>query len=153
MVGTWLEGSFGWHNSYRVVDRAIEFGFEVPADYADDLRRYRDQDYADLSEDDKVTAEEAIVGQGELADKATDFLNEKAPEDYGFEWDMGELSFRALELDDEELDEIIESHCDGIFGILDTARHNGWGVKRHEVRAHVNECESCQEHNSDLSWV
>jgi hypothetical protein len=34
---------------------------------------------------------EAIHGQGELSDQATEFLQERAPKGYEFVWDMGEL--------------------------------------------------------------
>lgn len=86
-AGTWLEGCHGWHNAYRVIDRATDYGFVVPPEYADALADYRENG-------DSVSDEshEAICGQGELSDMATDYLQERAPEGYVFEWDMGELS-------------------------------------------------------------
>lgn len=57
------------------------------------------------------------------------------------------------DLTSDELFEITESECDGIFLILDAARHNGWSVKRSEIREHVAECRSCQRENGDLSWM
>ena len=83
MVGCWLDGQFGWHNHYRVVDKAVEFGFVVGDEYVSALDAYRDGGRED--EDCPIT------GQGELVDMATDYLNEHAPDGYFFEWSAGEL--------------------------------------------------------------
>jgi hypothetical protein len=37
-------------------------------------------------------AQEGVTGQGELCDKATEYLDSLAPDGYAFNWDMGELS-------------------------------------------------------------
>jgi hypothetical protein len=92
MAGTWLDGCHGWTNAYRVVDRAEEFGFVVPAEYADALRRYREEDYDGLTDDQRYAVNGAIVDQGGLSDMATDYLEERAPYGYTFFWDAGELS-------------------------------------------------------------
>lgn len=86
-AGTWLDGSQGWHNSYRVVDRAESYGFTVPPEYTAALADYRENGPS-ASED----SWEAMCGHGELSDMATDYLQERAPEGYIFEWDMGEFS-------------------------------------------------------------
>lgn len=87
MAGCWLDGSMGWHNSYRVVDRATEYGFTVPTEYAYALADYRANGH-ECSEDNWET----VCGQGGLTDMATDFLQERAPDGYVFEWGMGEFS-------------------------------------------------------------
>lgn len=84
-AGRWLDGHQGWRNNYRVVDVATEYGFVIPEEYRDALDRYRNG-----SESEGI--HEAICGQGELSDMATDYLNENAPDGYVFVWDMGELS-------------------------------------------------------------
>lgn len=86
-AGCWLDGSQGWHNAYRVVDRAEGYGFTVPPEYATALYRYRTNGHG-AHEDDW----EAVNGQGELSDMATDYLQERAPEGFEFHWDAGELS-------------------------------------------------------------
>lgn len=91
-AGCWLDGAMGWHNAYRVVDRAEEYGFVVPPEYTDELRRFRNSDHDELTDDEWLTVQEAISGQGELSDMATDYLQERAPAGYVFVWDMGELS-------------------------------------------------------------
>lgn len=91
-AGTWLMGSLAAINPVRVVTRAEEYGFTVPVEYAEDLRRADEDDYDGLSEDDALTAWEAVHGQGGLSDMATDYLNGLAPEGWVFEWSMGELS-------------------------------------------------------------
>lgn len=151
MAGTWLEGSHGWHNAYRVVDRACEYGFVLNDDDAAALERFRADNYEGLSQDDELSIREGI---SELADEATAHLQSLAPKDFDFEWEMGELALVELALsDDYEINEITISYCDGIFLILDTAKHVGTFATRREIRAHVAECESCHEHNSDLSWM
>lgn len=37
----------------------------------------------------------------------------------------------------------IDTTCDGMFLIVDTARHNGWDVDPDEVQAHLAECGTC----------
>lgn len=88
MAGTWLDGCHGWHNNYRVVDCAVEYGFIVPEDYREALETFRHSGGHIMSDD----VAEAIYGQGELSDMATDYLNEHAPEGYVFVWDAGEFS-------------------------------------------------------------
>lgn len=39
----------------------------------------------------------------------------------------------------------METDCDGLFLIFDTARHNGWTVDQSEVTDHIAECTTCQE--------
>lgn len=89
-AGCWLMGSVGWHNGYRVIDRACEYGFVVPAEYVSALDAYR-------NDTDNEDAHEAIMGQGGLSDMATDYLQSLAPAGYVFEWDMGELSLMREE--------------------------------------------------------
>jgi hypothetical protein len=97
MAGCWLDGHFGWHNSYRVVLKAEEFGFVVPEEYRDVMDNYcTNGNSTFFNETDEQW--EAVHGQGELSDQATDFLQERAPEGYQFVWDMGEF----LLMTDEE---------------------------------------------------
>lgn len=84
MAGCWLDGHYGWHNTYRVVELAEEYGFPLEAWEHAALDRYMDSDATDADT-------ETVIGQGGLFDRATDYLNERAPEGFHFEWDMGEL--------------------------------------------------------------
>lgn len=43
-------------------------------------------------------------------------------------------------IDREELD----TSCDGLFLLLDTAVHNGLQVSDEEIRDHVRECNTCR---------
>lgn len=86
-AGTWLDGCHGWHNAYRVVDRATDYGFVIPPEYVDALADYR-VNGPGASEGNW----EAMIGQGELSDMATDYLQERAPAGYAFVWDCGEFS-------------------------------------------------------------
>jgi hypothetical protein len=90
MAGCWLDGHFGWHNAYRVVERAEEFGFLVPEEYRHAMDDWRENSYKSAWMEYEGNWE-AIHGQGELSDQATEFLQERAPKGYEFVWDMGEL--------------------------------------------------------------
>lgn len=37
----------------------------------------------------------------------------------------------------------IDTGCDGVFAIVDTARHGGWPVTLTDVEEHVRECRAC----------
>lgn len=87
MAGTWLEGCHGWTNNYRAIDRAEEFGFVIPPEYAEALADYREN-----GPSAHEGSWEAIIGRRELCDMATDYLESLAPEGFTFEWDAGELS-------------------------------------------------------------
>ncbi len=93
MAGTWLDGHMGWHNAYRVIDVAETYGFIVPEEYRDALTAYRHSanGVENLTDDQWG----AVNGQGELSDKATDYLNERAPEGFEFVWDAGEFSLMS----------------------------------------------------------
>lgn len=98
MVGCWLDGNQGWRNSYRVVDRATEYGFHIPHAYREALTWYRNSYggyvYGENTAVDDTAAGhwELINGQGELSDMATDYLQERCPPGYEMHWDAGELS-------------------------------------------------------------
>lgn len=115
---TWLEGAQGWTNAYRVIDRAELYGFVVPDEYADALRRYRESDYDGLLIDQQGDVAEAITGRGELSDQATEFLDLRAPAGFEFHWDAGELSLAlsweicAAEGNGCTEDERCEEHCE-----------------------------------------
>lgn len=97
-MGCWLDGSQGWHNSYRVIDRAEEWGMKVEnADriYVYLWRQWRGSDMPwDVS---KSFEEEYDTGHiDDLVSQATEYLDSLAPEGYAFHWDMGELSLLCL---------------------------------------------------------
>jgi len=37
----------------------------------------------------------------------------------------------------------LEAACDGMFLLMDTARHNGFKRTQVEIRQHIRECETC----------
>lgn len=97
-AGCWLDGHYGWHNTYRVVERAQALGMVLSADDTTLTDWYREHGSAmdvactlpsgeTLIVDD---AWEAAAGQGGLSDKATEYLYGLAPVGYVFEWDAGE---------------------------------------------------------------
>lgn len=98
-AGTWLEGAQGWHNTYRVIDLAAEFGGPVRAEGYDSIADERivdayrkGEESLTLPSGEVVDVHEAVAGQGGLADQATDFLQTVLPHGFRFDWDAGELA-------------------------------------------------------------
>jgi hypothetical protein len=83
-AGTWLDGWHGWTNGYRAVERAIEWGWTVPEEYAEGWADFRENHYGDHD-----TWHDLNGDDGAFVDKATDYLQEIAPENYVFRWDDG----------------------------------------------------------------
>ena len=100
-AGCWLDGHMGWHNNARVVQIAKHHGFEIPDDYLDAYEAYAGADREPYDHN------EAMTGQGELVDQATDFLEGLLPDEedgedhWSFVWDMGELSLLRVDKDVE----------------------------------------------------
>ena len=92
-AGCWLDGSQGWHNTYRVCDRAMDYGWLADEPTELDVMRELSARYEAGSTDGDI----AEV-MSESADDATEYLNSIAPDGYSFVWDAGELSLMA---DDE----------------------------------------------------
>lgn len=84
-AGTWLEGSQGWHNEYRVVDRAEEYGFKVDECDRRVLTIFRESptrhDEQAPGWGDGYTVSEAA---GEISERASNYLNDQAPDGYSF---------------------------------------------------------------------
>lgn len=90
-AGCWLDGNQGWNNTWRVIERAENYGFKVSDEDRALIEKYKETSGTD--ED----AHEVISGQGELSDKATEWLEELAPNGFTFVWDAGELSLMTDE--------------------------------------------------------
>ena len=102
MAGCWLDGHMGWHNTYRVIDLALDYGWK-PDDQA--LVRHASEVYSQTGSfgepiypGDEEWAYDVI---DDIADEATDYLQSLAPEGYWFEWDMGELCLVQEDAADE----------------------------------------------------
>lgn len=89
-AGCWLNGGQGWHNTYRIVDRAQEWGWtELDAVGQGVVDRYR----VGIADDDD---NEMMTGQGGIADQAFDYLDGLTTGCH-FERDMGELNLLRCE--------------------------------------------------------
>lgn len=97
MAGCWLDGHHGWHNTYRVVHRAMEWGFPLDSEddaFIDQWIRWRG---GDMNADEETEFEDGYPEHmDELSDQATEYLQSLAPEGFAFDWDAGELSLRCL---------------------------------------------------------
>lgn len=97
MAGCWLDGSQGWHNTHRIINLAVGWGWTGPSEegwegWEQVVERYAEDNHSD---DDC----EAMTGQGRLADQAFDYLD-SLTESCHFERDMGELTlFRCQDLE------------------------------------------------------
>lgn len=89
-AGCWLDGAMGWHNTYRVAERAFAFGWlaDKPEDKAsadatiEAFKAYRDGEGGDG---------DVVDVMHEISLDATDYLQSLAPDGYSFEWDAGEF--------------------------------------------------------------
>lgn len=103
-VGCYLDGHFGWHNTYRVIELARSLGFVVSdADWRP-IETYKEGYYdRDICEDEEYdAAAEAVNG---LSDAATEYLQSITAEGLYWEWDMGELCL----VESDEQDDVC--HC------------------------------------------
>lgn len=82
-AGTWLDGFHGWTNGYRAVERAVEWGWKIPEEYAEGWAAFQ-ANYGDSD-----LWHDANGDDGGFVDKATDYLQEIAPEGFVFRWDDG----------------------------------------------------------------
>lgn len=94
-AGTWLVGSMGWHNGYRVVQRAAAFGWTIPEEYAAGWVTFLDSWASDDGPDSDLW-DDLHGDDGDFVDRATDYLESRAPQGYTFVWDAGELSLVTL---------------------------------------------------------
>lgn len=110
-AGCWLVGHMGWHNTYRVIERAEAFGMVITDDDTALTDWYREHGGDGDNGPgltlpgtgemlDALSAWEAVAGQGGLSDQATDYLNGLAPVGYVLEWDMGELCMITVDEED-----------------------------------------------------
>lgn len=78
-AGCWLDGHYGWHNTYRVIETAQAYGFTMSADDREAVARFA------ASENDDNDAEWVY----ELSHDATEYLQNLAPDGYSFVWEDG----------------------------------------------------------------
>jgi hypothetical protein len=83
-AGTWLDGWHGWTNGYRAVEKAVEWGWTVPQEYADGWRDFTENHHGDHDVWAELNGDD-----GAFVDAATEYLQESAPEGYVFRWDDG----------------------------------------------------------------
>ena len=91
--GCWIEGSRGWTGSARLVELAQMWGMPPDEDDRSILSAYlASQERLILSTGADVNVACCVVGKGELADKAEQWLNDNiAPEGWSFAWCDGEF--------------------------------------------------------------
>lgn len=103
-VGTYFDGSQGWRNNYRVVDLAVSHGMQLTSEEITDLDAYR------IAGSANSDAFGAVIDQGGLCDRATEYLGSITANGLVWVWDMGELSLIPLcQTEDYEGDEC--AHC------------------------------------------
>lgn len=96
--GCWLEGSRGWRASGHLVEIAESHGMRLSKDDRAILAAYLDSaDSITLSTGEVLDAGSiagAVIDQGELTDRAEQWLNDKvAPKGWAFGWHDGEFFF------------------------------------------------------------
>lgn len=153
-AGTWLDGSHGWTNSYRVVDRAEAWGWDLGKADGEDVAEVRRivQAYRDGVADDD-DSEEMI----RISNEATDYLCGIAPWGYTFGWEAGELSLYETRMDAQETHDL-DRTCDAIGHLIDEARNYGpmdpgtddIGPSHVSVLDHAEDCDTCRETLADF---
>lgn len=101
-AGCYLDGHFGWHNIYRVIELAQTHGFALSEvdqglvdAYGEQVESYTPDDTTDPY--DECGIAEAVY---EISNEATDYLGSITAAGLYWEWDMGELCL--VESDEEE---------------------------------------------------
>ena len=107
-AGVWLDGAYGWTNTYRVIDTAVEYEFKLSDLGVASLDAYKTKDVVGLED---LTAEECASLGGwdnihelvsELSADATDYLQSLVTDDdLYFIWDAGELSLQEVDEEGE----------------------------------------------------
>jgi hypothetical protein len=102
LAGCWLDGAMGWHNTYRVIYRAQEWGFRISREDSTAVRLYASGDvektaklYTRTEQPEVISYDRAAEWVQEISSDATEHLQERAPEGYVFTWDAGELLLLA----------------------------------------------------------
>ena len=95
-AGCWIDGRWGIYGPGRLLDIASSYGFPMDDDDRAIIAAHdAHSDTVTLSTGetiDAVTIAECVSGQGELTDRAEDWLNEHvAPDGYTFGWHDGEF--------------------------------------------------------------
>lgn len=90
MAGCWLDGSFGWINTYRLIAVAEVYGFELDEIYERPLV----DKYGDVGLPAPSFDEAEMIDA--MAEDALSYLNEQAPAGYTFEYIGNELALLAV---------------------------------------------------------
>lgn len=98
--GCWVDGSRGWYAMSLVVDAALARGMVLGEDDTAILVAYRAGDEClVLASGEEVDVVGSVVGQGELVDRALEWLNEHvAPVGWVFELEDGLMLRRITPL-------------------------------------------------------
>jgi hypothetical protein len=100
MVGEWLSDSDGWHNIYRVVFLAAEFGFNPGPDAPMVISNYQDCVSGGRPERTMRTIDGTqFVNDvmSDLYDRACEYLEDHAPVGHVLIWDTGSLYLLPVE--------------------------------------------------------
>jgi len=91
-AGTWLDGSMGWHNIYRVVDLARDYGFQLTEEEFRILKFFRGlKSLTAVSLNKWKENWDLVEEMDQISTKAYEHLNSLAPDGFQFEWDGYEL--------------------------------------------------------------
>lgn len=103
-IGCVLDGSQGWHNTYRVVDLAVEYGLELDTYEATALEAYRVND----ADDDQLST---VLDQGGLSERALEHLQARTAPGLTWVWDDGLYVLPDCLRDEEPLSRAECEHC------------------------------------------
>lgn len=104
-IGCYLDGSMGWHNTYRVIDLAVEHGWELNSRdkrVVDSYRAWGPLTALHLPAEETfdartLDADDIAEWVHEVSEDATIFLDSITEPGCHWEWDMGELCLRPTD--------------------------------------------------------
>ena len=120
-VGCIFDGAMGWHNNYRIVDLAIEYGMDKDADLGWDESDVKIMAAYEASETEVVLNDAEALDQhgiNDVADhwreRAEEYLDQFCPPFHHLEWDDG-LYVRADEVEEADAHQSAVWHVNDII--------------------------------------
>lgn len=131
MAGCWLDGAFGWKNTYRLITVAEAYGFELDEIYERPLvDKYGDAGLPAPSFDEAELIDA-------MAQDALEYLNDRAPAGYIFEYIANELVMLPV-CQSENYEPKFEqcAHCEHVREAAYRRRQEELRQRGEEIRRH-----------------
>jgi hypothetical protein len=91
--GCYVEGSWGQYGTGRMIQIAVDLGYEVPPDDKPYFEAELKATQYGREANESADQQEIILSLADLAEK---WLNDNAPEGFAWGWEDGEFFFQSL---------------------------------------------------------